>query len=110
MTGPSDPPAAPAPSSSSPPPAPPASSAALTPAAFREAVGQFVTGITVVATTAGGVTHAMTVSSFTSVSLDPLLILVCVVQASGAVDADQDEQRVERHRGERADRDRKSVV
>jgi len=55
--------------------------------AFRQAVGQFVTGITVVATATGGVTHAMTVSSFTSVSLDPLLILVCVDRAARLHDA-----------------------
>ena len=49
--------------------------------AVRQAVGQFVTGIAVVATSTGGVTHAMAVSAFTSVSLDPLLVLVCVDRA-----------------------------
>ena len=46
--------------------------------AYRQAFGQFATGIAVVAATTGGVTHAMTVSALTSVSLDPLLVLVCV--------------------------------
>jgi flavin reductase (DIM6/NTAB) family NADH-FMN oxidoreductase RutF len=46
--------------------------------AYRKAFGQFATGIAVVAATTGGVTHAMTVSALTSVSLDPLLVLVCV--------------------------------
>ena len=50
-------------------------------AAFRDAAGQFATGIAVVATATDGVTHAMTVNAFTSVSLDPLLILVCGSQA-----------------------------
>jgi len=44
---------------------------------FRRAAGTFVTGITVVTTVLDGVDHAMTASSFVSVSLDPLLVLVC---------------------------------
>ena len=54
---------------------------AVAPEAFRLAAGQFVSGIAVVATTVGGVTSAITASSFTSVSLDPLLVLVCVERA-----------------------------
>jgi flavin reductase (DIM6/NTAB) family NADH-FMN oxidoreductase RutF len=50
--------------------------------AYREAVGQFASGIAVVAATVGGVTQAMTVSTFTSVSLDPLLILVGIERAA----------------------------
>lgn len=45
---------------------------------FRDAVSRFATGITVVTCQVGGVDHAMTANSFTSVSLDPLLVLVCV--------------------------------
>ena len=45
---------------------------------FRRACGRFATGICVAATTDRGVDYAMTVSAFTSVSLDPLLVLVCV--------------------------------
>ena len=48
------------------------------PAAFRRAVGQFASGVTVCTTTSGTLDHAMTASAFTSVSLDPLLVLVCV--------------------------------
>jgi flavin reductase (DIM6/NTAB) family NADH-FMN oxidoreductase RutF len=46
---------------------------------YRKALGRFATGITVitVAKPEGGV-HGMTANSFTSVSLAPLLILVCV--------------------------------
>jgi flavin reductase (DIM6/NTAB) family NADH-FMN oxidoreductase RutF len=47
-------------------------------ALFRRAVGRFATGVCVVSTLAGGRDHAMTASAFTSVSLDPLLVLVCV--------------------------------
>lgn len=45
---------------------------------FREVMGNFATGITVV-TTLGkdGQVYGLTVNSFTSVSLDPLLVLVC---------------------------------
>jgi flavin reductase (DIM6/NTAB) family NADH-FMN oxidoreductase RutF len=46
---------------------------------FRQALGQFATGVTVVtAERAPGQVHGMTASSFASVSLDPPLILVCV--------------------------------
>jgi flavin reductase (DIM6/NTAB) family NADH-FMN oxidoreductase RutF len=46
-------------------------------AAFRQAAGQFATGILVVSTSLDGVPHSMTVSAFTSVSLDPILVLFC---------------------------------
>ncbi|MFF5207187.1 flavin reductase family protein [Streptosporangium sp. NPDC000396] len=44
---------------------------------LRRAFGTFATGVTVV-TTGGPIPHAMTANSFTSVSLDPPLVLVCV--------------------------------
>ena len=47
--------------------------------ALRRALGCFVTGVTVVAARdAGGAPHGFTASSFTPVSLDPPLVLVCV--------------------------------
>ncbi|MGJ9414241.1 flavin reductase family protein [Aeromicrobium sp. CF4.19] len=46
-------------------------------AAFRLALGRFASGVTVVTTVQYGVDHAMTASAFTSVSLDPPLVLVC---------------------------------
>jgi flavin reductase (DIM6/NTAB) family NADH-FMN oxidoreductase RutF len=45
--------------------------------AFRRAAGRLPTGIVVVSTSLDGIDHAMTVSAFTSVSLDPLLVLFC---------------------------------
>lgn len=51
-------------------------------ASFRAAVGRFATGITVVTTRHDGVHHAMTVNSFASVSLDPLLVLFCAEKAA----------------------------
>ena len=53
--------------------------APLTTLEFRKALGQFSTGVTVVTVEhEPGKIHGMTANSFTSVSLDPLLILVCV--------------------------------
>jgi flavin reductase (DIM6/NTAB) family NADH-FMN oxidoreductase RutF len=50
---------------------------------FRDAMGLFPTGVTLVtARGADGVDQAITANSFTSVSLDPLLVLVCVEHAS----------------------------
>jgi flavin reductase (DIM6/NTAB) family NADH-FMN oxidoreductase RutF len=46
--------------------------------AFRDTVGQFVTGVTVIATEAEGSIRAMTANSFASLSLDPPLVLFCV--------------------------------
>lgn len=44
---------------------------------FRRVVGSYATGVVVVTTVLDGVDHAMTANSFTSVSLDPLLVLFC---------------------------------
>jgi flavin reductase len=45
---------------------------------FRLAMGRFATGVTVLTTSAGGHDHAMTANALTSVSMDPMLVLVCV--------------------------------
>ncbi|MFG2298604.1 flavin reductase family protein [Streptomyces sp. NPDC048603] len=45
---------------------------------FRRAMGRFCTGVTVVTCGSGPDTEAMTANSLTSVSLDPLLLLVSV--------------------------------
>jgi flavin reductase len=53
--------------------------------AFRKAMGSFPTGVTVVTVaSADGTMHGVTVNSFSSVSLDPMLVLVCLSQASRA--------------------------
>lgn len=57
------------------------------PAVFRRAMGRFTTGVTVVTTTHRGVDHAMTVNAFTSVSLEPPLVLVCIEQEARFHDA-----------------------
>jgi flavin reductase (DIM6/NTAB) family NADH-FMN oxidoreductase RutF len=55
--------------------------------AFRRAVGRFTTGVTVVTTCSDGIDHAMTASAVTSVSLDPVLVLVCVEKEARFHDA-----------------------
>ena len=51
--------------------------------ALRDAFGAFLTGVTVVTThNAGGAPIGFTANSFTSVSLDPPLLLVCLAKTS----------------------------
>jgi flavin reductase (DIM6/NTAB) family NADH-FMN oxidoreductase RutF len=59
------------------------SAAPVTTLEFRHACGYFATGVTVItAERAPGQVHGMTANSFTSVSLDPLLVLVCVAEVA----------------------------
>jgi flavin reductase (DIM6/NTAB) family NADH-FMN oxidoreductase RutF len=53
-----------------------------TPDEFREAVSRFATGITVVTCVVDGLDHAMTANAFASVSINPLLVMVCVERDS----------------------------
>lgn len=52
---------------------------------FRQVMGQFVTGVTVVTTRSEDGLAGLTVNSFTSVSLDPPLVLICVDLRSQAL-------------------------
>ncbi|MCW2529944.1 MAG: flavin reductase FMN-binding protein [Pseudonocardiales bacterium] len=52
---------------------------------FRAAMGAFPTGVTVVTTRVGRELYGLTVNSFASVSLDPMLVLVCLNNSSRAV-------------------------
>jgi flavin reductase (DIM6/NTAB) family NADH-FMN oxidoreductase RutF len=45
---------------------------------LRRLFGNFATGVTVVTCRVGSRTHGITVNSFTSLSLDPPLVLVCI--------------------------------
>lgn len=54
---------------------------------LRRALGRFVTGVTVVTTTHAGIDHAMTANAFTSVSLEPPLVLICVEREARFHDA-----------------------
>ena len=49
---------------------------------FRSTVGAFATGVTVVTTRGEEHAYGMTANAFSSVSLDPPLILVCVINPS----------------------------
>src|SRR2546428_6455728 len=52
---------------------------------FRNALGAFATGVTVITTQSGDHPYGMTANAFSSLSLDPPLILVCVKsQAEGS--------------------------
>jgi len=58
---------------------------------LRDALGCFATGVTVVtARTADGRPLGLTANSFTSVSLDPPLLLVCIANSAGSAEALRD--------------------
>ena len=60
-------------------------SAPVDPRAFRRALGSFLTGITVVATMQpDGTPRGFTANSFTSVSLDPPLVLICIAKTASS--------------------------
>jgi flavin reductase (DIM6/NTAB) family NADH-FMN oxidoreductase RutF len=52
--------------------------AAVDQLAFREAIAHFATGVTIITTLHEGRPAGMTASAVTSLSLDPILLLVCV--------------------------------
>lgn len=47
---------------------------------FRDAMGRFATGVTIVTSSSGDIVHGMTANGFMSVSLDPALILVSIAK------------------------------
>lgn len=54
---------------------------------FRDALGCFATGVTIVTAVApAGTPVGLTANSFTSVSLDPPLLLVCIANTAGSAD------------------------
>lgn len=55
---------------------------------FRAVLGRFTSGVTVVTTVAeAGTDHGMTVSAFSSLSLQPPLILICIEKTASAHEA-----------------------
>jgi flavin reductase (DIM6/NTAB) family NADH-FMN oxidoreductase RutF len=64
----------------------PAEEDEITPRALREVMAQFATGVTVL-TAHGEKAHGMTANAFTSVSLDPPMVLSCVSHTARMHDA-----------------------
>jgi 3-hydroxy-9,10-secoandrosta-1,3,5(10)-triene-9,17-dione monooxygenase reductase component len=52
------------------------------PGEFRRILGQFATGVTIITIQQGESIHGMTANSFTSVSMDPPLVLFCVAKTT----------------------------
>lgn len=50
----------------------------VNPRQYRDVVGLFGTGVTILTASRGEVAHGMTANALTSVSLDPTLLLVCI--------------------------------
>jgi 3-hydroxy-9,10-secoandrosta-1,3,5(10)-triene-9,17-dione monooxygenase reductase component len=61
---------------------------------FRDAVGNFPTGVCVVTAFTDGQPTGMTASSFSSLSLDPLLVIVCFDKTARTLGAAQSSGRV----------------
>ncbi|HZE04097.1 MAG TPA: flavin reductase family protein, partial [Solirubrobacteraceae bacterium] len=59
----------------------------ISPEAFRRCVGEFATGVTVVCAEHEAGPAGMTLNAFTSVSLNPLLVLVSLGHGSRTLDA-----------------------
>jgi 3-hydroxy-9,10-secoandrosta-1,3,5(10)-triene-9,17-dione monooxygenase reductase component len=55
--------------------------------AYRDTIGTFATGVTIVTTTGPDGPAGMTTNAVTSLSLDPLLMLVCFDRGSRTLDA-----------------------
>jgi len=60
---------------------------ALDARSYRDLCGRFATGITIVTMNDSGQVHGMTANAFTSVSLDPMLLLICVDKGASVYDA-----------------------
>lgn len=54
---------------------------------FRNTLGHFATGVTVITTTNGTENIGLTANAFSSLSLDPPLILVCIDKKAGSIGA-----------------------
>lgn len=70
-----------------------ASDAPVTSDAFRDVIGRFATGVTVVTTRDDGGDHGMTASAVSSLSLEPPMLLVCMHRRSRTGDAVRESRR-----------------
>lgn len=57
----------------------------VTGAEFRTALGHWASGVAIVTSAAGDRIHGMTVSAFSSVSLDPPLVMICADKSSNTL-------------------------
>ena len=55
---------------------------AVTDAVYRDVIGRFASGVTVITTTTGGADHGTTASAVSSLSMDPPMLLVCLNRTS----------------------------
>jgi flavin reductase (DIM6/NTAB) family NADH-FMN oxidoreductase RutF len=55
---------------------------AVDPAEFRAIMGSFATGVTVITAAADGEMQGMTANAVTSLSLDPVMMLICIDRSS----------------------------
>ena len=55
-------------------------------ARFRQIIGHFATGVTVITTAHDGWLHGMTANAIASLSLDPLLLLICIDHTAHALE------------------------
>lgn len=56
--------------------------AAVNPDDFKGALGSWAAGVTIVTTRHDGLVYGITASSFSSLSIDPLLVLVCIARSN----------------------------
>ena len=54
---------------------------------FRDVMGTFTTGVTIITTLENKIPHGITANSFTSVSLSPPLVMFCLGKSSTNFDA-----------------------
>lgn len=54
---------------------------------YRQVMGRFATGVSIVSTRSGGIDHAMTANALMSVSLEPLLMVISVEKEARFHDA-----------------------
>ena len=59
---------------------------AVDPFEFRTIIGHFATGVTVITTREGDRLHGMTANAVSSLSLDPVMLLICVEKTTHAHD------------------------
>lgn len=67
--------------------------ATVSPDDFKGALGSWAAGVSVVTTEHKGLVYGITVSSFSSLSIDPLLILVCIANSNRLADLLKDSKK-----------------